>query len=170
MVTVAASAEDPRPAFEPPPTKPTKRQWQDALPVLVPPRRREGARARASTARRGTSAGSPSSRSDGTPTGNRPELVIEDGALVTTFTAQLPVGGRSTISQALSDFCDENDVKGVLPAGRFRATAEFVGTAAPKPKKLGEVVYEPHLTYMHYWERTIKSGECEINVPGKTTK
>ena len=101
---------------------------------------------------------------------NRPELVDEDGALVTTFTAQLTTGGRYAISQALSDFYDQNDVKAVLPAGRYRAAAEFVGTAAPKPTKRNEAVAEPHLVYMHFWEGTINSGECEVAVPAKPAK
>jgi hypothetical protein len=101
---------------------------------------------------------------------NRPELVDQDGALITTLATQLTTGGRYSISHALNDFYDENDAKATLPAGRYRATAEFAGTAAPKPMKKGEVVAEPHLVYMHFWEGTVKSGECEITVPAKPAK
>ena len=99
---------------------------------------------------------------------NRPEL-NDATAPDHPFAVQLVADGRYTISRDLNDFFDEDDVEKKLPPGRYRVTAEFVGKAVPKPKNK-EPVADEHLVYMHFWEGTIKSDECQITLPATPPK
>jgi hypothetical protein len=98
-----------------------------------------------------------------------PKLVLNDGALITRFVIQLVADSRYVISCDLTDFGDPKDVNAVLPAGRYRATAEFVGHAVTKAKNDTSSA-AADLARMHFWTGTIQSDECQVTLPAKTAK
>ena len=93
---------------------------------------------------------------------------LRDGPLISPFVIQLVAGGRYVISRDLTDFYDPKDVDAALPAGRYRAAAEFVGRAILKSKTdKGPFTWVDLVTY---WTGTIQSEECQVTLPAKPAK
>jgi RNA polymerase sigma factor (sigma-70 family) len=93
---------------------------------------------------------------------------LRDGPLQSPFVIQLVAGGRYVISRDLTDFYDPKDVDAVLPAGRYRATAEFVGRALIKSKTdKGPPTF---LDSMTYWTGTVQSDNIQATLPAKPAK
>lgn len=80
---------------------------------------------------------------------------------VDPFVVPLPAGGRYTLRCRLADYAAGD--AGLLPAGRYRATAEFSGAGVTRTNPDAA-----HLALLRYWVGTATSGGAELIVPERT--